>query len=212
MLPIIMLTDRTDQADVSMARSTGINEFVVKPFSAKILFKHVEHIIEKRNAAIALEQAEAAKRASDAKAEPQKNDPMAINPVLLNSAQASIDTITADSMQWIKDDLAKIKLLHQKMISGETDEALIGELRDLMLAINSQANECGYKRAAEIAYKLHLFFRNDIKPNNAYHHMVVQKHIEVLQLIFGKNILGMGGNAGEQIAAELNNLMLKYAS
>ena len=46
-LPIIMLTGRAEQADVSAARDTGINEYVIKPFSAKTIYDRLERIIEK---------------------------------------------------------------------------------------------------------------------------------------------------------------------
>lgn len=45
-LPIIMLTGRGEQVDVVTARDSGINEFVVKPFSAKAIYNRIERIIE----------------------------------------------------------------------------------------------------------------------------------------------------------------------
>ena len=45
-MPVIMLTGRSEQSDVMTARDTGINEFVVKPFSAKTVYNRIERIIE----------------------------------------------------------------------------------------------------------------------------------------------------------------------
>jgi two-component system chemotaxis response regulator CheY len=45
-LPAIMLTGRAEQPDVFAARDFGINEFVVKPFSAKTIYSRIERIIE----------------------------------------------------------------------------------------------------------------------------------------------------------------------
>ncbi len=45
-LPIIMLTGRAEQPDVFTARDLGINEFVVKPFTAKTIYNRIERIIE----------------------------------------------------------------------------------------------------------------------------------------------------------------------
>ena len=42
-----MLTGRAEQADVATARDTGINEYVVKPFSAQTIYDRLERIIEK---------------------------------------------------------------------------------------------------------------------------------------------------------------------
>lgn len=46
-LPIIMLTGRAEQSDVMTARDAGVNEFVVKPFSAKMVYNRIERLIEK---------------------------------------------------------------------------------------------------------------------------------------------------------------------
>lgn len=45
-LPVIMLTGRSEQPDVMTARDIGINEFVVKPFTAKSIYNRIERIIE----------------------------------------------------------------------------------------------------------------------------------------------------------------------
>ena len=45
-LSIIMLTAQAETADVKAARDAGINEFMVKPFSAKTLYTRLEQVIE----------------------------------------------------------------------------------------------------------------------------------------------------------------------
>lgn len=45
-LPIIMLTGRAEQVDVIKARDFGVNEFVVKPFTAKTIYSRIQRIIE----------------------------------------------------------------------------------------------------------------------------------------------------------------------
>lgn len=46
MLPVVMLTARAELNDVIEARDMGATEFLVKPFTAKTLFEHLEHIID----------------------------------------------------------------------------------------------------------------------------------------------------------------------
>ena len=46
-LPIIMLTGRAEQSDVTAARDAGVNEYVVKPFSPKSIYNRLERLIEK---------------------------------------------------------------------------------------------------------------------------------------------------------------------
>lgn len=45
-LPIIMLTGRAEMADVIAARNYGMNEYVLKPFSAKAVYSRLERLIE----------------------------------------------------------------------------------------------------------------------------------------------------------------------
>ena len=46
-LPIIMLTGHGEILDVTEARDAGISEFIIKPFSAKILYSRIEQIVDK---------------------------------------------------------------------------------------------------------------------------------------------------------------------
>ena len=255
LLPILMLTGRAEHTDVAIARDTGINEYVVKPFSAKTIYSRLERLIEQPRQFIAAPTFVGPDRRHKGSPPPGISNRRILNiaakphapketrgeligtvpkvwtpdfslkqklgagqnlqnfitPAVLNNAQASIDAITADSLQWIKEDLAQLKLLHDKMVSGQINTYFLDELSEIALTINSRAGTFGYGRAAEIAYKLYLFCRNKIRPDDAHHQIIVKKHIEVLQVIFGSNMLGMGGKAGEQIAMELHNLMLKYA-
>lgn len=45
-LPAIMLTGRAELPDVFAARDAGINEFVLKPFSARTIFDRIQRIVE----------------------------------------------------------------------------------------------------------------------------------------------------------------------
>lgn len=45
-IPIIMLAGSAEQPDVVTARDAGINEYVIKPFSAKAIYDRLERIIE----------------------------------------------------------------------------------------------------------------------------------------------------------------------
>ncbi len=54
-IPIIMLTGHADPARVATARDAGVNEFVVKPFSAKGLFSRIQAVIERPRSFIKVE-------------------------------------------------------------------------------------------------------------------------------------------------------------
>ena len=47
LLPIIMLSGHSEMSRVAAARDAGVNEFVIKPFSAASLFGRIEAVIER---------------------------------------------------------------------------------------------------------------------------------------------------------------------
>ena len=130
-----------------------------------------------------------------------------ITPAVLNRAQASIDTTTRDSLQWIKDDL---KTLHAHFEALHTQEQAIHGMNEVALLISSRAGTFGYKAAFEVAYMLYLFCQNKFNPSNRNHHIVMEKHLDVLQLILAANIHDTNKEAA-QVIQELKNLTTKYA-
>ena len=46
-LPIIMLTGHSEAERVTQARDVGVNEYVIKPFSAQGLFTRIQAVIER---------------------------------------------------------------------------------------------------------------------------------------------------------------------
>lgn len=45
-MPIILLSRRAEISDITLARDKGVNEYIVKPFSAKAVFDRLERIVE----------------------------------------------------------------------------------------------------------------------------------------------------------------------
>ena len=128
-----------------------------------------------------------------------------ITPAVLNQAQALVDAITDESLVWIKDDLASLKTLCQDLRNGNQLQAIVTEMNEVALMISSRSGTFGYKRASEVAYMLYLFLRQKFQPNNVGHLEVIEKHIEVLSIIFDKNIRGEDGDIVE-IIRELKKL------
>ena len=252
-LPIIMLTGRAEQPDVFTARDLGINEFVVKPFTAKAIYNRIERIIEnpkpfvvspsfvgpERRARGTPPPGMADRRVASVKPQLQPRDvhkaiasdapkvwlpdfslkykigkqirlDSIITDSVLSNAQAAIDAIGDESMGWIRSDLMELKRLTQAMVAGEPAEGLILEMTDTALSVNSRAGTFGYGRASEVAYMLYLFCRKRLNPLNKEHHLIVQKHLDVLQVILGNQMRGDAGAVGEQIVAELRKLAGKF--
>lgn len=252
-LPIIMLTGRAEESDVETARDQGINEYVVKPFSANTIFSRLERIIEHprnfvvsngfigpdRRHKIKLPDGFVDRRAEKTLPKPQpKSTAKAlqtpgpklwlpdktlqnklgkdvtlrsiITPQILEKAQLSINAATNESLAWVKDNLTDLKARFQRILDGKKNQDAAKELGEIALVINSRAGTFGHSRASEVAYMLYLFCRKHFDATQIIHHTIVQKHIEVLQLILSGDIQGMSSATGALIVKELRELVGKY--
>lgn len=255
-MPVIMLTGRAEMTDVFLARDYGINEYVIKPFTARSIYNRLERIIEKprsfvavnsfvgpdrrhngkppegggerrtRNAPTPVQSNDLAKDLKMAREEPQVWLPDftlkqklgvdiklgdLITSEVLSKAQSAIDSITSDSLQWIRDNLRELKTHYDLMVSPNFPYSIASDISDIALLVNARAGTFGYTRASEVAYGLYLFTRNRLNPENTEHHIVIQKHIEVLHVILGNQMRGNAGEVGAQIVKELKALVIKYS-
>ncbi|MDX2074038.1 MAG: response regulator [Alphaproteobacteria bacterium] len=253
-LPIIMLTGRAEQSDVLLARDRGINEFVVKPFSAKTIYNRIERIVEhprqfivspsfvgpNRRARGAPPPGMANRRTMKIQPQLQPLDMLGaieapqqpriwlpdfslkyklggarldslITPAVLEQAQAAVDAISDASLGWIKTNLEDLRALSARMQAGDYPPMVAHDLGELALTLNARAGTFGYGRASEIAYLLYLFCRNHLNPRHKDHHVIVQKHIDVLHVILGNKMRGSAGELGDQLAGELKKLADKFS-
>ncbi len=128
-----------------------------------------------------------------------------ITPAILAQAQASIDAIAQKSLQWIKTDLDVLKLQSRSLKEGNFD---VRDLGETALVISAKAGTFGYKVASEVAYMLYLFCRNRFDPRTKNHTVVIEKHIDVLQLILASGIKEAGKEV-TQVIQELKTLTMK---
>ena len=133
-----------------------------------------------------------------------------ITPDVLLQAQAAINSATDESVRWIKDDLVKLQSLYKSLKQEKPSATVADQINEVVLSISSRSGTFGYTRASEVAYMLYLFCRKKLQTQNPNHYVIIEKHTEVLQIIFGKNIRGEEGGIVE-IIKELKNLTDKYA-
>ncbi len=256
-IPVIMLTGRAEQVDVALARDYGVNEYMIKPFTAKSIYNRLERIIEQPRSFVATKNFVGPDRRSRTapkvskerrfwKSAP-KTKPKEVLKILhdngvdepkvwlpdfslklklgknvrldsiitenvLNQSQAAINSITSNSLLWIKENLNELKRLYDILVSPNPLPEIASDISDILLAVNSRAGTFGYSRVGEISYILYLFVRNKMDVNNKNHHVVIQKHLQVLQVLLGNQMEGDAGEVGEQVASDLKGLIDKYAA
>ncbi len=133
-----------------------------------------------------------------------------ITPAVLNHAQLAIGAATDDSLQWIQSDLIELKMLCRALREGKTTNTIVDDMNEVALTISSRSGTFGYTRASKIAYMLYLFCRKKLQPWNPNHIVVIEKYIEVLEIIFSKKVSGEQDNI-VQVIKELSRLTTKFS-
>lgn len=255
-LPILMLTGRAEMTDIATARDVGINEYVVKPFTAQSVFMRLQRLIENPREFVVSEgfvgpdrrrrgnppagvaerraprplQAQPFIRPTSGlhiPARPKLWTPdyslkqklpagvslqSLITPAILELSQASIDSIGNESLLWVKENMDELRDLHATLVSGTYKPDVSNRLREVALTVNSRAGTFGLKSASEVAYMLYLFCRNQLQPGEEKHHLIVGKHLDVLQVILGEHLRGQNSEASDSIVKALQMLVEKYTA
>lgn len=135
------------------------------------------------------------------------NKPLAglITPDLLKDAQKAIDSLGEESLNWIRDDVALIKTSYETLKTSYSAFAM-DNIKEASLSIKARSGTFGYRMASDVARLLYLFLSTDFLPNNPRHLIVIEKHLQVLMVIFAQGIKEREGLGGE-LYAELERLI-----
>lgn len=121
---------------------------------------------------------------------------------VLKEAQHAIDDLGEDSLTWIREDLAMIEQGIRTLQGGGYSPHAFEMIKDATLSIKSRAGTFGYTMASDIARLLFLFLTVDFLPTHPRHLVIIQKHIEVLTVIFAHKIkerVGLGAELYEEL-------------
>jgi two-component system chemotaxis response regulator CheY len=129
-----------------------------------------------------------------------------ITPEILKEAQKAIDALGEESLKWIRDDVAIIRKSYETLQQGYSIHAL-EQIKEAALSIKARSGTFGYRMASDVARLLYLFLSMDFVPTNPRHLIVIEKHLQVLMVIFAQGIKEREG-MGEQLYAELERLIL----
>jgi DNA-binding response OmpR family regulator len=135
------------------------------------------------------------------------NQPLSglITPDILREAQQAIDGLAQDAMQWVREDLGLMQTSIQSLRSDYSAFAF-ENVKDAALSIKSRAGTFGYRMASDVARLLYLFLSIDFIPTNPRHLVVIEKHIQVLTVIFAQGIKEREG-LGAELYSELEHLI-----
>ena len=183
-LPVVMLTARAENADVLTARDHGINEYVVKPYSAKSLFARLERLIEHPRSFVATPGFTGPDRRGEKPTPPgisnRRNPVVEIKKMAFDAAKANNDNSVAQI--WVPDFSLKQKLGDIKLSAIITPEVLA----------NAQ------KTIEEISDKSIEWIREDLSELKSMHKEILQSNdVKAEQVILmGEKSLQISARAG----------------
>lgn len=128
-----------------------------------------------------------------------------ITPEILKDAQKAIDDLGEASMQWIRDDLSLMQTSFTTLKEGYSAFAL-ENIKEPTLSIKARSGTFGYRMASDVARLLYLFLSTDFVPTNPRHLIVIEKHIQVLMVIFAQKIKEREG-LGAELYTQLEHLI-----
>lgn len=128
-----------------------------------------------------------------------------ITPDVLKEAQQALDSLGDASLDWIRQDLAAMETAYKSLKSLYSATAF-DSIKEVTLSIKARAGTFGYRMASDVARLLYLFLSTDFVPTNPRHIIVIQKHLEVLMVIFAKKIKEREG-LGAELYNELERLI-----
>ena len=129
-----------------------------------------------------------------------------ISAEVLKEAQKAIDALGEDSLTWIREDLSIIQRSFASLKESYSAYAL-EQIKEATLNIKARGGTFGYRMASDVARLLYLFLGTDFVPTNPRHLIVIEKHMQVLMVIFAQGIKERVG-MGEALYAELERLIL----
>lgn len=106
-----------------------------------------------------------------------------ISPAALAEAQATINSISTESLLWIQENLEELSQLYDTLRQGENLYTMLPiQMSEIALTISSRAGMSGYSAAAKVAYMLHKFCFTQLRMEHKNHHIITEKHMDALKV------------------------------
>jgi CheY-like chemotaxis protein len=238
-VPIIMLTGHAKRKHVEIARDKGITEFMVKPFTTKALCDRIILVIDhprnfimspgyrgpdRRRRTVDTGETVDRRQTDDAAGDNlymldvdyTLKDKLGANTsarelfseASVKEAQRVISNSRGKFLEWVVGDLSELEEAY-RALEASPEEHNVLAMANAAMRVKGRAGTFGYDLASQVAESL-----NDITRGSSYADpkrlIAVRKHIDVLYVIFQRNILGGGGAVGKDLMDSLEILSKKY--
>jgi CheY-like chemotaxis protein len=134
-----------------------------------------------------------------------------ITPKVLESAQDTVFKLANSSLEWVSRSIETLQTTFSRLKENPNDKELHDNLIQIAYDLEGIAGTFSFHNAASIARLLRLFFQDNFQSDNDLHHIVAEKHIDVLLVTFSQILKGSEVNGFEEILQELNYLTLRVS-
>lgn len=220
LLPVIMMTARAERQDVETARDTGINEFIVKPFTSGTVFRRIQQVVDnprgfllapvyvgpdRRRKVLDVNGHNRRKITPQVTAEPPQ---LVLPDYVLKKKLGDVETLDSiitpavlEAAQKVIDDLKDVSLQWigkdvaklnalYKDMVAGGGDESLAAIQEVLLSIKAQAGTFGYTNAGLLAYQLYQFLRYDFVQGSGKHNHVLIKHIQSITVLLGNQAAG----------------------
>jgi len=234
-IPIIMLTAKADMDSIQIARDAGINEFVVKPFSAKTISSRIIQIIDNpRSFVIAPDYAGPCRRRKvdlppgvKNRREPKVSKAIISPPdyrlleklggetareiiteAAVQQADKALQRTEGEFVEWAMKEIEELQRTYAALKAAPDNVGTQLALKEAAYAIQSQAGMFGFTLGTEIGGMLVHYLTGHPFPN-ANHMIVIGKHIDTIRVVFSLKDRKSGNIQGREVVGSLKKLISK---
>lgn len=125
---------------------------------------------------------------------------------MLEQAQRTIESFRDESVEWMATNVQELENAAEA-ITQHADETALDKAKEELLSIKSRAGTFSFKLAAQVAYDLYKFLRNDFELKNDRHNLIIIKHVEVVKVLLAQRVTGDGGRSEATLMEGLHILM-----
>lgn len=132
-----------------------------------------------------------------------------INRAAIASGKVSFETIENEFIRDGLSDVDNIKIMFDQIEKAVGSRAPMERMCSASGLVQARSEAYDYELAAKVANYLTNFCKDYFNVHNNTHRLILEKHIQALQVILRTKVRGNGGQIGNELVDELANLMLK---
>jgi hypothetical protein len=132
-----------------------------------------------------------------------------VNRAAIASGKVSFEMIENEFVRDGMKDVSVLKTMFQELEKAIGSRAPLERMCSASTLIQARSDAYDYELASKVAKFLTDFCTSYFNIHNPTHKLLLEKHIQALQVILKTKMRGNGGQLGEELISDLGKLMLK---